>query len=44
MQQGTCKFDMTKCNWNVVKSDNSQMCEVKKDKISSCAGWNQSCP
>jgi hypothetical protein len=23
MQQTTCKFKMAKCNWNVIKSDNS---------------------
>jgi hypothetical protein len=27
---------MIKCSWNVVKSDNSQMCGTEKDKISSC--------
>jgi len=33
MQQATCKLKMAKCNWNVVKLNNSQKCEGGKNKI-----------
>jgi hypothetical protein len=37
MQQATCKLKMTKCHWNVIKSDNSyNVLGWQNDKIFSC--------